>query len=84
MEIVSFLSFMDYAPLIEIRSQRLVEIETLMGDPEFFNDQKTSANYMREHRNLKKLIAFWDEYKQTEKEIAGNEELLKEGDEEFA
>lgn len=83
-EIVSFLSFMDYAPLIEIRSQRLVEIETLMGDPEFFNDQKTSANYMREHRNLKKLIAFWDEYKQTEKEIAGNEELLKEGDEEFA
>ena len=83
-EIVSFTSFMDYAPLIEIRSQRLVEIETLMGDPEFFNDQKASADYMREHRNLKKLIAFWDEYKQTEKEIAGNEELLKEGDEEFA
>lgn len=83
-EIVSFPSFMDYAPLIEIRSQRLVEIETLMGNPEFFNDQKASANYMREHRNLKKLIAFWDEYKQTEKEIAGNEELLKEGDEEFA
>ncbi|MDG1671269.1 MAG: peptide chain release factor 1 [Akkermansiaceae bacterium] len=81
---MSFLPFMDYAPLIEIRSQRLVEIETLMGDPEFFNDQKTSANYMREHGNLKKLIAFWDEYKQTEKEIAGNEELLKEGDEEFA
>lgn len=83
-EIVSFTSFMDYAPLIEIRSQRLVEIETLMGDPEFFNDQKASADYMREHRNLKKLIAFWDKYKQTEKEIAGNEELLKEGDEEFA
>ena len=83
-EIVSFPSFMDYAPLIEIRSQRLVEIETLMGNPEFFNDQKASANYMREHQNLKKLIAFWDEYKQTEKEIAGNEELLKEGDEEFA
>ena len=83
-EIVSFPSFMDYAPLIEIRSQRLVEIETLMGNPEFFNDQKASANYMREHRNLRKLIAFWDEYKQTEKEIAGNEELLKEGDEEFA
>jgi len=75
---------MDYAPLIEKRSQRLAEIETLMGDPGFFNDQKTSADYMREHRNLKKLIAFWEEYKQAEKEIAGNEELLKEGDEEFA
>ena len=74
---------MDYASLIEKRSQRLAEIEELMGDPGFFNDQKRSAETMREHRALKKAIVLWEDYKQTEKEIAGNEELIKEGDEEF-
>lgn len=75
---------MDYGTLIEIRKNRLIEIEELMGDPGFFNDQKTSAQYMREHRGLKKLLGFWDEYKQVENDIKGNEELARSDDQDFA
>ena len=47
---------MDYGTLIEKRKARLTEIEKLMEDPGFFNDQRNSTQYMREHRSLKKLI----------------------------
>jgi peptide chain release factor 1 len=75
---------MDYGTLIEKRKNRLAEIETLMGDPNFFNDQQSSAQYMREHRGLKKLLAYWDDYNQVKNEIEGNEELARSDDEEFA
>ncbi|YCM45424.1 peptide chain release factor 1 [Verrucomicrobiaceae bacterium 227] len=75
---------MDYGTLIEKRQNRLTEIEELMGDPGFFNDQKMSAQFMREHRGLKKLLTAWDEYKQVESEIEGNEELARSDDPDFA
>ncbi|MGC6459099.1 MAG: PCRF domain-containing protein [Akkermansiaceae bacterium] len=75
---------MDYGTLIEKRKNRLAEIETLMGDPNFFNDQQSSAQYMREHRGLKKLLTYWDDYNQVKNEIEGNEELARSDDEEFA
>ena len=75
---------MDYGTLIEKRKNRLAEIETLMGDPNFFNDQQSSAQYMREHRGLKKLLTYWDEYNQVKNEIEGNEELARSDDEELA
>jgi len=74
---------MDYAALIEIRKLRLSEIESLMGEPDFFNDQKRSADVMREHRNLKKLLESWDVLQQVRNDIEGNEELIKSDDEEF-
>ena len=33
---------MDYTPLIEKRRQRLEELETVIAEPDFFNDQKLS------------------------------------------
>ncbi|MEJ6580680.1 MAG: peptide chain release factor 1 [Akkermansiaceae bacterium] len=74
---------MDYGTLIEKRQNRLTEIEALMGDPGFFNEQKASAQFMREHRGLKKLLGYWNEYKQVESEIEGNEELVRSDDPEF-
>jgi len=74
---------MDYASLIEKRTQRLAEIEEQMGDPEFFNDQKRSADTMREHRNLKKLLEAWESLQQVRSDIEGNEELVKSDDPEF-
>jgi len=74
---------MDYGTLIEKRQNRLTEIEELMADPGFFNDQKTSPQYMREHRGLKKLLSSWNEFKQVESEIAGNEELARSDDADF-
>ncbi len=76
--------YMDYGTLIEKRQARLTEIEEMMADPGFFNDQKNSASSMREHRGLKKLLAMWEEYQQVQNDIEGNEELAKSDDEEFA
>ena len=75
---------MDYGTLIEKRKARLTEIEKLMEDPGFFNDQRNSTQYMREHRSLKKLMGLWDEFQQVTNDIEGNEELAKGDDEEFS
>ncbi len=75
---------MDYASLIEKRALRITEIEELMGDPGFFNDQKQSADIMREHRGLKKLMDSWNRLLQVRNEIEGNEELAKSDDPEFS
>ena len=75
---------MDYGTLIEKRTARLAEIEKMMEDPEFFNDQRNSTQFMREHRGLKKLLGLWEEYQQVISDIEGNEELAKGDDEEFA
>ena len=75
---------MDYGTLIEKRKARLTEIEKLMEDPWFFNDQRNSTQYMREHRSLKKLMGLWDEFQQITRDIEGNEELAKGDDEEFS
>jgi len=75
---------MDYGTLIEKRQARLAEIEKLMEDPQFFNDQKSSTQSMREHRGLKKLLSLWEEYQQLITDIEGNEELAKGDDPEFA
>ena len=51
---------MDYTPLIEKRRQRLEELETVIAEPDFFNDQKKASEIMREHRRLKELMETWD------------------------
>lgn len=51
---------MDYTPLIEKRRQRLEELETVIAEPDFFNDQKRASETMREHRRLKELMETWD------------------------
>ena len=50
---------MDYTPLIEKRRQRLEELETVIAEPDFFNDQKKASEIMREHRRLKELMETW-------------------------
>ncbi len=75
---------MDYASLIEKRRGRLEELETLIADPGLFNDQKRASETMREHRRLKELMQWWDEFLETDKQIAENQELVKGDDPELA
>ena len=35
-------------------------IETVIAEPDFFNDQKKASEIMREHRRLKELMETWD------------------------
>ncbi|CAN5717712.1 peptide chain release factor 1 [soil metagenome] len=75
---------MDYSPIIEKNRNRFHELEGLMGSPDFYEDNKRAGEFLREHRNLQKLITSWDEYVQVEKQIADNEDLMKSGDVELA
>ena len=52
---------MDYSSLIEKRQQRLEELETIISQPDFFNDQKQASETMREHAHLKKMMETWNE-----------------------
>ena len=70
---------MDYTPLIEKRRQRLEELETVIAEPDFFNDQKKASEIMREHRRLKELMETWDSLNATEQQLADNQELAKDG-----
>lgn len=75
---------MDYSSLIEKRQQRLEELETIISQPDFFNDQKQASETMREHAHLKKMMETWNDLKNSERELADNRELAKEEDSEIA
>jgi len=75
---------MDYAPLIDKRRTRFAEVESLMAEPGFFEDQSKSTEIMKEHRQLDKLIKCWDTLTQSKKDLTDNQELAKEDDEELA
>lgn len=75
---------MDYSSLIEKRQQRLEELETIISQPDFFNDQKQASETMREHAHLKKMMETWNDLKNSERELADNRELAQEEDPEIA
>jgi peptide chain release factor 1 len=75
---------MDYSSIIEKKKTRLAELETLMAEPDFYDDNRKAADLLREHRQIETLTKSWDEFKRTARQIADNQELAKSGDEELA
>lgn len=74
---------MDYGPLIEMRKQRFAEVEHAISDPDLFSDQKKATETMREHGRLKNLLEMWDDLQTSKVNLAENQELLKEDDDEI-
>ncbi len=66
----------DYAPLIEKRRSRLVELEELIADPALFDDRKRAEDLMREHRQINQLLAEWNELQQCLQHAEENRELI--------
>lgn len=75
---------MNYDSLIEKRRERFTEVEKLITDPDLFSDQKKASETMREHRRLKELLDMWEDLSKSKVDLAENEELAKEDDEEIA
>lgn len=75
---------MDYTLLIEKRQVRLDELESLIAEPDFFNDQKRAAEVMREHRRLKELMADWALLHESKQQLEDNQELARGDDPEMA
>lgn len=68
----------------EILSQYPI-IEEQLGDPSIFSDKKKYKELAQKHAYLTGLKSAWEELQKIEKELEGNQELLKSGtDEEFA
>ena len=75
---------MDYEPLIERRRARLVELEELIGDPGLFEDRVRAGELMREHRRTQELMEDWATLCCAREQLAENEALASEADEELA
>ena len=63
--------------------ERFQEIEQLLSDPEIVKDQVIYQKYAREHADLKKIVASFRSYNQTQADIDESRELLKDGDPEI-
>jgi peptide chain release factor 1 len=75
---------MDYSSIIDKKRARLAEIEVLMGQSDFYDDNRKAGEFLREHRSLETLIKSWDEYQRVLQQIADNTDLMKSGDAELA
>lgn len=75
---------MDYSSIIETKRRRFEELEDLMGIPGFFDDAKKSAETLREHRLLQRLLTDWDCYLKTQDELRDAREMIESGDEDIA
>jgi peptide chain release factor 1 len=75
---------MDFNPLIERRRERFAELEREIADPALFENRKRASEVMREHSNIKQLLAKWDELEAARKQLDDNRELATSRDVEMA
>ncbi len=75
---------MEFGGLIEQRRERLTELEERISQPDFYNDQKSAAEVMREHRSLQKLMVLWSQLETTSRNLEENRELSRDPDTEIA
>lgn len=76
--------FMDLAPLIAKKRERLAELEKAIGSDDLFADPAKARDVMREHARLKELARADDEAARLREQIRGNEELAAGPDPEMA
>lgn len=72
---------MDYTALLEKKRARLDELESFMGNPNFFDDAKKAGELMREHRGLQRLMTDWTSYQRALTELSESRLLAKGNDE---
>src|SRR5881392_624265 len=70
--------------LIERKRERFEQLEREMADPRFFENRKRAGEIMREHANIKEMIARWDELESARRQLDDNRELATSRDVEIA
>jgi peptide chain release factor 1 len=75
---------MDFNLLIERKRERFDQLEREVADPELFSNRKRASDIMREHANIKQLLAKWDEFEAARKQLDDNRELTTSRDVEIA
>jgi len=75
---------MNFAPLITKKTERFHELETEIAEGSLFGNPARAREVMREHSQLKNLLAAWDAFRKSELQITENQELAKGEDAEIA
>ncbi|MFM1557083.1 MAG: peptide chain release factor 1 [Limisphaerales bacterium] len=72
---------MDLQPHIEKFATRMAEVETELGDPKVFENNRRAQELGREYSRLKDLVSKGERYLKAREELAENQELASGGDE---
>ncbi len=75
---------MDFAPLIARKREVFDELEQAVSSPRLFDDPKRAQEVLRDHSQLKSLLAKWAAYQKSTRELAENRELAAGDDAEMA
>lgn len=75
---------MDFTSLIDKKQRRFEELESEIGGSALFDDATRAREVLREHARLKELLALWDQYGRTVRNLAENRELASGDDAEMA
>ena len=75
---------MDFTSLIDKKQRRFEELESEIGGSALFDDATRAREVLREHARLKELLALWDKYGRTLRNLAENRELASGDDTEMA
>jgi len=75
---------MDLNSLIQLKRKRFEQLEHDIADPALFSNRRRASEMMREHANIKQVLAKWDELELARKQLDDNRELATSRDVEIA
>jgi peptide chain release factor 1 len=75
---------MDFNLLIQRKRERFEQLEREIADPALFENRNRAGEIMREHANVKALLAKWTELSQARMQLADNRELANSSDADLA
>src|SRR5947209_17339799 len=75
---------MDFDLLIRRKRERFEQLDHEIADPKLFDNRKRAGEIMREHANIKAVLAKWDELETARKQLDNNRELASSRDVEMA
>jgi peptide chain release factor 1 len=75
---------MDLNSLIQLKRKRFEQLERDIADPALFSNRKRASEMMREHANIKQVLAKWDELEIARRQLDDNRELATSRDVEIA
>jgi peptide chain release factor 1 len=75
---------MDFNSLIQLKRERFEQLEREIADPALFSNRQRASEIMREHANIKQLLAKWGELETGRKQLDDNRELAMSRDVEIA
>src|SRR5205814_4877822 len=75
---------MDFNLLIQRKRERFEQLEREIADPALFENRNRAGEIMREHANVKALLAKWTELSNARMQLADNRELANSIDADLA